>query len=687
MLGLMVGLERICRESAIGLALAVAAAMGLACAAAGCASSSSSSSSSGEDEPDRVCEVEGKVSELVSTHEIALEVAEGADCLKTIADDPTSIRVRVAADEREVEVDQRIRGTVSSRAGGLALSAVREASAEPAQIATSAPRREFDCPDGEVDDWTPFERFRDRGPRRAVGAPPSPAPMAEAPMGSGAGIGLAAGGAKDANNFRNNIEEGYVPLPQGIRYEGLFYDHRFAVGDGQACDKLFCPTFDAAVSPHPITGDKEHFVAVGLSSGLERVERPPLNVTVVLDVSGSMGSSFSQYYYDQFGTRHEVEDATDSSKMAVAREVLQTLTEQLRPDDLLGIVLFNNQAHTVKPLRPVACTDMDAIRSHIAELEQGGGTNMEAGMRAAKQMYDGLDADVRAHPRSSRIVFLADAMPNIGDTSADGLRGLIRSYADQGIYTTFTGIGLDANAELIEALTQIRGANAYFVNSEEQFKRRLNEEFTYMVTPLAFDVRLTIDSPGFEIVRAFGTGGDDASSGTFIDVPTFFPSPTTEEGGKGSILLAKVRPTGELTDERRQIRFRATYAMPDGSDEVVDRTSAFPEGAEELYTSESVRKGVALVRLGDVLRAWADSAYRGDDAAAADRRHHEFGVIRPLSTWERRSTSLFVTAAWKQRIRALQADLKRHADTIPSTDFARELELLARLLAAPHEPS
>jgi hypothetical protein len=45
--------------------------------------------------------------------------------------------------------------------------------------------------------------------------------MAAAPSPS---IGFSTGGAKDINNFRENIMQGYLPLPSDVTHEGLFYD-------------------------------------------------------------------------------------------------------------------------------------------------------------------------------------------------------------------------------------------------------------------------------------------------------------------------------------------------------------------------------------------------------------------------------------------------------------------------------
>ena len=44
---------------------------------------------------------------------------------------------------------------------------------------------------------------------------------------SGSAIGLSAGGAKDINNFRENIKCGFIPQKTDITMEGIFYDYYF----------------------------------------------------------------------------------------------------------------------------------------------------------------------------------------------------------------------------------------------------------------------------------------------------------------------------------------------------------------------------------------------------------------------------------------------------------------------------
>ena len=115
-------------------------------------------------------------------------------------------------------------------------------------------------------------------------------------------LGFSNGGAKDVNNFRENIKNGYLPLSSSLTYEGLFYDYYFDPGQQEKCAKLFCPSYSAAVSKDPFSGTPEYYLNVGLNSNIKQSDfkRKKLNLVVVLDISDSMGEQFNRYYYDQF---------------------------------------------------------------------------------------------------------------------------------------------------------------------------------------------------------------------------------------------------------------------------------------------------------------------------------------------------------------------------------------------------
>ena len=109
-------------------------------------------------------------------------------------------------------------------------------------------------------------------------------------------IGLAVGGAKGIDNFRENIKNGYLPLPTDITYEGLFYEYYFNTGQTRSCNKLFCPSYSYAVTRDPFSHKTDYYLSVGLNSGMEErdFERMQLNLVIALDISGSMSSPFNE---------------------------------------------------------------------------------------------------------------------------------------------------------------------------------------------------------------------------------------------------------------------------------------------------------------------------------------------------------------------------------------------------------
>ena len=54
-----------------------------------------------------------------------------------------------------------------------------------------------------------------------------------------------------------------------------------------------------------------------------------------------------------------------ATKMDVAKDVVQGVLDKLAPEDSVGIVLFSDDACVPKPLGPVSCADMAALKSGV----------------------------------------------------------------------------------------------------------------------------------------------------------------------------------------------------------------------------------------------------------------------------------------------------------------------------------
>ncbi len=503
-----------------------------------------------------------------------------------------------------------------------------------------------------------------------------------------ASIGLAVGGANDINNFRQNVDSGYLPSPADISHEGIFYDYFFETGSSQECNQLFCPAYATAISPDPFSGHPEHFLAVGLNSNISVADfqRKQLNLVVVLDISGSMSSSFNRYYYDQSGSQPagsraviEEDSKAAASKMAVAAESLVALLEHLGPEDRLGVVLFDDRAYDAKPLRLVGETDLDALRSHILELSPQGGTNMEAGYRAGTEMlaeYREADPD----NYENRIIFLTDAQPNLGNLNRDDLAKLAEDNAQDNVFTSFIGIGVDFNAELVRAITQTQGANSFSVHSATEFKRQLDEGFDYMVTPLVFDLDLRVESTGYDIRAVYGSPEADLATGEIMKINTLFPSLRVDDQTRGGLVLLHL---DRVSDTAADLTLSVSYTDRSGQSHRNQQTIEFADSAEPHFDHTGIHKGVVLARMVNVMHDWLRYESQSVATSLSNYRREGIPILEEpidLSPWERSSQPLRLSDQFRSPLTVLRDYIDGEIPVIDDDSLAREVDLINSIL-------
>ncbi len=497
-------------------------------------------------------------------------------------------------------------------------------------------------------------------------------------------IGFSVGGAKDINNFRENIENGYFPISTDITINGLFYDYYFETGNsGKTSDELFSPAYSVALSRDPISNKLEYYITVGLNSNIKESDfaRKKLNLVVALDISGSMGSGFNSYYYDD-PLKYENEY---KSKMRVANESLNVLLDQLRDDDRFGLVLFESNATKMKDLELIEETDVERLKQRILQIQDTGGTNFEAGYREATELLDEYK-NVDSDEYENRIIVITDAMPNTGRTDREGLIGMVEENADNGIYTTFIGVGVDFNTELIQTISDVRGANYYSVHSSEEFEERMGEQFEYMVTPLVFDLELELDSDDYEIEAVYGSDTVDKKSGTIMEVNTLFPSKAEDGQVKGGVILLKLEKKNKK--DKGELELKVTYKDRNGNKHSNEQLIELVTEGEERYDNTGIRKAIMLTRYANTLKNWI-LYERSEEREFLIRP--EIGIcdcmiVEPqevyklLGEWERASVELTVSDEYKEIFRDLKEYMEAEMEVLDDEDLEQEIDILKTLI-------
>ena len=141
---------------------------------------------------------------------------------------------------------------------------------------------------------------------------------------------------------------------------------------------------------HPLGSDR-HLARIGFQAP-EIWDDKPLNVTLVLDASGSMA---------------------DGNRVDIARQAAESIRRSLRDEDRIAVVHFTDEViHnlTVKHDHP----DDKAVKRSINKLEPHGSTNVQAGLNLGVQLADAVR---RERPDAlNYIVLMSDGVANVDAT-------------------------------------------------------------------------------------------------------------------------------------------------------------------------------------------------------------------------------------------------------------------------------
>ena len=226
-------------------------------------------------------------------------------------------------------------------------------------------------------------------------------------------------------------------------------------------------------------GDTQRlFVKIGLTGGgFADHHRPPANIAIVLDKSGSMSGL----------------------KMMRAKEAAIMAINRLGPRDTVSVIAYSGRVEIIQP--STRATDKELVTESIRRIYASGSTALFAGVtRGAAELRKYLS---RNH--INRVILLSDGQANVGPKSPSELGQLGEELSEEGISVTTIGLGLGYNEDLMTRLAQYSGGNHAFVESANDLARIFNREFNDVLSVVANDATINIRlRPGIKPIRVFG---------------------------------------------------------------------------------------------------------------------------------------------------------------------------------------
>jgi Ca-activated chloride channel family protein len=281
----------------------------------------------------------------------------------------------------------------------------------------------------------------------------------------------------------------------------------------------------------PADGPQRAIVKVTLDAPPppDRIERPAVNLAIVLDRSGSMAGR----------------------KLEKAKQAAIEALRHLGPQDIFSVVVYDHRVETIVPAQSAARVEW--IEGRIRRIQSGGNTALFGGVSQGA-------AEVRKHLNTGyvhRIILLSDGLANVGPRTPEDLGRLGAALIKEDISVTTVGVGMDYNEDLMTRLSQNSDGNAYFVESGQDLPRIFTAELGDVLSVVAKKVQLLIECPpGVRPLNIIGREGRIKGQSVELSLNQLY-------GNQEKFALVEVEISGGISGQNKDIALaKVLYENP-----------------------------------------------------------------------------------------------------------------------------
>lgn len=308
-------------------------------------------------------------------------------------------------------------------------------------------------------------------------------------------------------------------------------------------------TLGAHLELRPLGDKPGHYrMQIGVRSKSWNYEtRPAMNLTFVLDTSGSMSGP----------------------PLQMLKASVRAITSKLRPGDKVSMVTWSDAQQVLLDSHTVSASGDPAIVKISDGLTADGGTDLHAGLSRG---YVLAQKNYLANA-INRVVLVSDGGANLGITSKELIGQHASDAGKDGIYLAGVGVGTESsyNDYLMDAVTDAGKGASVFIYDNAEAQRTFGDHFLSTFGIAAKDVRVELNLPaGFELAKF---SGEEASSDpTEVepqhlgpnDAMVFYQEIKTcapEKFDPNATIKVVVRYTDALTHQPGEITLESSFAQ------------------------------------------------------------------------------------------------------------------------------
>ncbi len=267
------------------------------------------------------------------------------------------------------------------------------------------------------------------------------------------------------SNVRRFLNDGTLPPRDAVRVEELlnYFDYDYPLPK----DAKTPFRAQVAMAPSP-WGKGKTLLHIGLQGyDVAPAQRPPLNLTLLIDVSGSMNPP---------------------DRLPLAKKVFEGLVGDLTEKDKLAIVVYAGAAGAV--LEPTSGADRGVILAALSRLQAGGSTAGGEGLALAYTL-----AERNFNPRAvNRVIIATDGDFNVGVSDPARLEDFVARKRASGIYLSVLGFGRGNYQDaLMQKLAQSGNGAAAYIDTLNEGRKVLHDQMQSALLPIADDVKIQVE--------------------------------------------------------------------------------------------------------------------------------------------------------------------------------------------------